>query len=120
MFEPFLRELYVRGGRAHDDFVTAALGTHLAKDATRQVAWTDAFLAQCMADEANATVIAEWVDKWLPDAVAALDELVSAHPAGGVSAAAAQTARADAKARLEKLEVKLSDSVATALEGGSQ
>jgi hypothetical protein len=120
LLEPFLRELYVRGGRAHGDFVTAALGTHLAKDASRQVAWTDAFLAQCLAEEANAIVVADWVDKWLPDAIEAVDALVAGHPAGGVAAEAASVARTAAKARLEKLKIKLSDNVAAALEGGSQ
>lgn len=117
LLEPFLRELYVQGGRAHGDFGTAALGTHLGKDATRQVAWTDAFLAQCAADEANATVIADWLDKWLPRAAAAVDAIVEAYPVGGVAARAAATARSETRARLDKIKVKITDNVASALAG---
>lgn len=117
LLEPFLRDLYVQGGRAHGDFGTAALGTHLSKDATRQVQWSDAFLAQCTADGANATVIADWLDKYLPTVATAIDALVAAYPTGGVAARAAATARAECRARLEKINVKLTDNVASALAG---
>ncbi len=117
LLEPFLRELYIQGGRAQGDFGTAALGTHLGKDFVRQVAWTDAFLTQCAADEANATVIADWLDMWMPRAAAAMDALVAAYPVGGTAARAAATARGEAKARLEKIGVKLTDNVAAALAG---
>ncbi len=115
LLEPFLRDLYVQGGRAHADFGTAALGTHLSKDATRQVQWTDAFLTQCTADDANATVIAEWLDKYVPAAAAAIDALAAAYPTDGVAARAVAKARVECRARLDRINVKLTDTVAAAL-----
>jgi len=115
LLEPFLRELYIKGGRAQGDFTTAALGTHLAKDATRQVAWTDAFLAQCAADDANAKVISAWVDRYLPLAAAAIDAVVEAYPLDGIGPRAAAVARTECRARLEKVNVTLTDHVAAAL-----
>ncbi|MGQ0843794.1 MAG: hypothetical protein ACT4QF_06630 [Sporichthyaceae bacterium] len=119
LLEPFLRELYVPGGRAYGDFATSALGTHLAKDAKRAVVWTDAFLAQCMAEEANATVIAGWVDHYLPAAAAAIDAIVAAHPAGNVAKRARNVASGELHGRLSTLNVKLSDDVVAALESGT-
>jgi phenol hydroxylase P1 protein len=116
LLEPFLRELYVRGGRAGGDFVTATLGTHFAKDARRHVVWTDAFVKLCAADEQNATPISDWLDHDVPRAVAAIDAIAAAHPAGGLAAAAAATARAELRARLESLGVKRTDDVVAALE----
>jgi hypothetical protein len=49
-----------------------------------------------------------------------MDALVAGYPAAGVAEGAASVARAESRARLEKLNVKLSDNVATALEGVSQ
>jgi len=115
LFEPFLRELYVHGGRANADFTTAALGSHFAKDAGRAVAWTDAFVKQCGSDEANQKVIADWLDRYLPAAAAAMDALVAAYPTGGVAARAAAGARAELRARLERIEAKLSENVVAAL-----
>jgi hypothetical protein len=115
LLEPYLRDLYIKGGRAHGDFTTAALGTHFAKDASRAVAWTDAFLAQCAAEEANAKVIGEWVDAYVPPAVAAIDALVAAFPTGGIAAAAAAKGRAELRARLEKVNVPLTENVLAAL-----
>ncbi|MBA3742189.1 hypothetical protein [Sporichthya sp.] len=115
LLDPFLRELYVQGGRAHGDFTTAALGSHLGVDATRQVAWTDAFLKQCNADEANAKVISGWVDEYVPLAAAAVAALAEAYPSGGVAARAAATARAECRARLTNMNVTMTDNVAAAL-----
>jgi hypothetical protein len=119
LLEPFLRELYIKGGRAHGDFTTAALGTHLAKDATRQVAWTDAFLSQCSAEEANAKVISAWVDRYLPIAATAIDALAEAYPLDGLGPRAASIAKAECRARLEKVNVTLTDhgTAALAVEG---
>lgn len=116
MLEPFLRELYVAGGRAHADFTTAALGTHLGKDATRAVAWSDAFIAQCVADESNATVVADWLDRYVPFAVQTIDAIAAAHPCGDIAHRAAASARTALQGRLDKLNVKLSDNVVSALE----
>jgi hypothetical protein len=116
VLEPFLRVLYVTGGRTHNDFTTAALGSHFAKDAGRAVAWTDAFLAQCAADAANAAVINDWLDSYLPAAVAAIDAIAAGYPISGVSACAATNARAELRARLEKLTVGQSATVASALD----
>lgn len=115
LLEPFLREMYVKGGRAHNDFATAGFGKHMARDSTRQVAWTDAFLLQCTGEEANVPVISSWVDEFLPGALAATAALAAAHPADGAAARAVQIARSEALARLEKVQVKLSDHTATAL-----
>jgi toluene monooxygenase system protein E len=115
LLEPFLREVYIKGGRAQGDFTTAALGTHLAKDATRQVAWTDAFLAQCSADEANAKIISTWVDRYLPIAAVAIDALAEAYPLEGIGPRAAAVARTECRARLDKVNVTLTDHVAAAL-----
>jgi hypothetical protein len=115
VLEPFLRELYKKGGRANGDFVTAALGSHLAKDASRAVAWTDAFLKQCVADEANRKVIADWLDRYTPAAVAAIDALVAAFPSDGVAAEAAAVAKAEASARIEKIDSTLLENIAAAL-----
>jgi len=118
LLEPFLRELYIKGGRAHGDFTTAALGTHMAKDAARQLAWTDAFLLQCADDEANVTVISDWVDRYVPAATEAIEALAAAYALDGIAAAAAATARAEALARLDKVKVKITDNVSTALASG--
>jgi phenol hydroxylase P1 protein len=125
LFEPFLRELYVHGGRANGDFTTAALGTHFAKDASRAVAWTDAFVKQCIAgpgkdgagaaEEANQKVLGDWLDRYVPAAAAAMDTLALAYPAGGAAVAAASTARSELRARLEKVEAQLSENVVVAL-----
>ena len=115
LLEPFLREIYLKGGRAQGDFTTAALGTHLAKDASRQVAWTDAFLAQCSVDDANAKVINGWVERYLPPAVAAIDALAEAYPLDGIGPRAAAIARTECRARLEKVNVTLTDHVTAAL-----
>jgi hypothetical protein len=120
VLEPFLRDLYVTGGRAHGDFTTAALGTHLAKDAARAAAWTDALLKQCVAEEANAKVVAEWVEQYLPAAVAAVDALAAEYPSAGFAAGAAGTGRAELRSRLEKLDLELTGTSAAALEGRSQ
>jgi phenol hydroxylase P1 protein len=117
VLEPFLKVVYVTGGRNHGDFTTAALGTHLAKDATRAVAWTDAFVAMVAADESNATVVQHWLDQYVPSAVAAIDSIAAAYPVGGVAATAATTARAELRGRLDKLNVGKSDTVLKALEG---
>jgi phenol hydroxylase P1 protein len=117
LLEPFLRELYVQGGRANGDFVTAALGTHVAKDAQRHVAWTDAFVKFTAAEEANVTSMSDWLDHDVPRAVAAVDAIVAAHPTDGLAAAAAATARAELRTRLESLGVKRTDAVVAALEG---
>lgn len=115
VLEPFLRELYKKGGRANGDFVTAALGSHLAKDASRQVAWTDAFLKQCVTDEANKKVIADWLDRYVPEAVAAVDALVAAFPTDGIAAEAASVAKAELAARIEKIDSTLSENIAAVL-----
>lgn len=115
LIEPFLRELYRNGGRANGDFTTAALGSHLSKDAGRAVAWTDAFLKQCLADEANAKVIADWLDRYVAPAAGAMDALVSAYPLDGVAVRAAATARTELAARLAALGVRQSDNVGAAL-----
>ncbi|HEX3825871.1 MAG TPA: hypothetical protein VHV82_01250 [Sporichthyaceae bacterium] len=115
LFEPFLRDLYVHGGRAHGDFTTAALGSHFAKDAGRAVAWSDAFLKQCCTDEANGKVIGDWLDRYVPTAAQAMDTLVAAYPTNGVAARAAVTARTALRARLEKIDATSSDNVVAAL-----
>jgi propane monooxygenase small subunit len=115
LFEPFLRELYTKGGRANGDFVTAALGSHFAKDAIRAVAWTDAFGKQCAIEEANRKVIADWLDRRLPEAARAMDALVAAYPLDGVAVRAAGTARMELRARLERIEAPISENVAAAL-----
>jgi propane monooxygenase small subunit len=115
LFEPFLQELYTKGGRANGDFVTAALGSHFAKDASRAVAWTDAFVKQCCADEGNQKVIADWLDRWLPEAAAAMDALVAAYPLDGVAVRAAGTARAGLRDRLARIAAPISENVAAAL-----
>lgn len=115
VLEPFLRELYVKGGRANGDFATAALGSALAKDAARQVAWTDAFVKQCMADDANAKVIADWLDKYVPAAVAAVEALAEAFPTDGIAARALTAAKAEALARIDKIDSRLTDTVAGVL-----
>ncbi|MGQ0464682.1 MAG: hypothetical protein ACT4QG_05100 [Sporichthyaceae bacterium] len=117
VLEPFLKGVYVAGGRAHGDFTTAALGTHLAKDAARAVAWTDAFVAMVVADDSNATFVQHWLDEYVPTAVAAIDAIAAAYPVGGVSALAADTARSELRGRLEKLGFGLSDIVRKSLEG---
>jgi len=115
LLEPFLRELYTRGGRAHGDFTTAALGQHFAKDAGRAVIWTDAFLKQCIENDGNAKVISEWLDRYIPAAAASIDAIVEAFPTGGVAARARATAGGEARARMEALNLKLTDNVAAAL-----
>lgn len=116
VLEPFLREVYVRGGQANNDFVTSALGSSIAKDSKRHVQWTDAFVKFCLADEANATAIGEWLDRYLPPAVAAVEALAEAHPLHGITAAALAVARTEARARLDALGVKTTDHVMAALE----
>ena len=116
LLEPFLREVYVRGGRANNDFVTAALGSTFAKDAKRQVAWTDAFVRFALAEERNDKHLADWLDQYLPRASAALDALVAAYPLGGIAAAAAGTARAELRTRLAGLGIAPTDSTTAVLE----
>ena len=115
LFEPFLREVYVKGGRAHGDFVTAALGSTFAKDAKRQVAWIDAFATFSLAEEGNDKHLADWLDQYLPRASAALDAVVAAYPLNGISATAAGTARAELRARLAGLGIDATDTTAAVL-----
>ena len=116
VLEPFLRELYVQGGRANGDFVTAALGSTLSADAARQVKWTDAFVKFALADEHNGAAISDWLDHDLPRAVRAIDAIADAHPADGAAARAAAQARHTLRERLEGLGVKLTDAALAALD----
>lgn len=118
VLDPFLREVYIRGGQSHNDFVTSALGSSIAKDSRRHVQWTDAFVKFSLAEEANATVVGEWLDRYLPPAVGAVEAVAAAHPADGVTAAALAVAKSEARARLDALGVKTTDNVAAALEDG--
>lgn len=117
VLEPFLREVYIRGGRSSGDFVTSAMGATFAKDATRQVAWTDAFIRYCALEGANATPISEWLDNYLPTAVSAMDALAVAFPMDGLAADAANIARGELSDRLDALDIKRTDRVVAALEG---
>jgi hypothetical protein len=116
VLEPFLREVYIRGGRAHHDFVTSALGSSVAKDSRRHVQWTDAFVAFALAEEGNAAVIGEWVDRYLPPALAAVEAVAAAYPLDGVAADALAVSRAELRARLLALNVKLTGGAEAALE----
>ena len=117
MLQPFQRELYVRGGRANGDFVTAALGAAFAKDGARHTAWTDAFVKLTQIEDANAVVVSDWLDRYVPDSVAAVEALAAAFPVDGVAAEALDIAKSELRARLEALNVKRTDSVVAALEG---
>lgn len=114
--QPFLREVYVRGGRANGDFVTAALGAAFAKDGARHTSWTDAFVKLTQTEEANATSVSEWLDRYVPAAIAAVEALAAGYPVGGVSADALDVAKSELRDRLESLNVKRTDSVVAALE----
>ena len=118
--QPFQREVFVRGGRANADFVTAALGAAFAKDGARHSAWGDAFVKLCLVEEANATPVSEWLDRYVPAAVAAVEALAAGFPVGGVSAEALEIAKFELRARLEALNVKRTDNVVAALEGVDQ
>ncbi len=120
VMQPFQREVFVRGGRANADFVTAALGAAFGKDGSRHAAWGDAFVKLCLVEEANATVISEWLDRYVPAAVAALESLAAAFPVGGIAAEALEVAKSELGARLEALNVKRTDNVVAALEGADQ
>ena len=61
-------------------------------------------------------MIGEWLDRYLPPAVAAIEAIVEAHPLDGVTAAALAVARTEARARIEALGVKTTDNVVAALE----
>ncbi len=120
MLQPFQRELYVRGGRANADFVTAALGAAFAKDAARHTAWTDAYVKLTQAEESNATAVSDWLDRYVPDSVAAVEALVAGFPVGGIAVDALDVAKAELRSRLEALNVKRTDSVVAALEGADR
>ncbi len=120
VLQPFQREVYVHGGRANGDFVTAALGAAFGKDGSRHAAWGDAFVKLTQAEESNATVVSDWLDRYVPDAVAAVAALAAAFPVGGIAAAALETAKSDLRARLDVLNVKRTDNVVAALEGADQ
>lgn len=117
VLQPFLREMYVRGGRASGDFVASAMGATFARDAGRQVAWTDAFVNYCAVEEVNATPLSDWLDNYLPAAAAAVDALVVAFPMEGLAADAAAIARAELTDRLDALNIKRTDNVVAALVG---
>jgi hypothetical protein len=117
---PFQREVFVRGGRANADFVTAALGAAFAKDGARHSLWADAFVKLCLVEEANSTVVSEWLEKYVPASVAAVEALAAAFPVNGISAQALDIAKAELRARLEALNVKSTDNVVAALEGVDQ
>lgn len=120
ILQPFQREVFVRGGRANADFVTAALGAAFAKDGTRHAAWGDSFVKLTQTEEANATVVSDWLDRYVPDAVAAIETLAAAFPVGGIATVALEVAKSELRARLEALNVKRTDNVVAALEGADQ
>lgn len=117
VLQPFLREIYVRGGRASGDFVASAMGATFANDAARQVAWTDAFVNYCAAEPVNATPLSDWFGNYLPAAVAAMDALVLAFPMDGLAADAATVARGELSDRLDALNLKRTDTVVAVLAG---
>lgn len=120
MLLPFQHEVYVKGGRAHGDFVTAALGAAYAKDGARHTSWGDAFVKLMQTEEANATVVSEWLDRYVPAAVAVVESLAAAFPVGGIATEAVEVAKSELRARLEALNVKRTDSVVAALEGNDR
>jgi phenol hydroxylase P1 protein len=119
VLEPFLREVYIRGGQTHHDFVTSALGSSIAKDSKRHVQWTDAFVKFCLAEEGNAAAIGDWLDRFLPAAVSAVEAVASAHPLNGLTAEAVFVARNELRSRLDTLDVKLTGAVDAALDPDS-
>lgn len=120
IMQPFQREVFVRGGRANADFVTAALGAAFGKDGSRHAAWGDAFIKLTQTEESNATAVSDWLERYVPDAVAAFEALAAALPVGGIAAEALEVAKSELRARLEALNVKRTDNVVGALEGTDQ
>ncbi|HVE26875.1 MAG TPA: hypothetical protein VNC22_15800 [Sporichthya sp.] len=120
MLLPFQHEVYVKGGRAHGDFVTAALGAAYAKDGARHTSWGDAFVKLTQTEESNATVVSDWLDRYVPAAVAAVESLAAGFPVGGIATEAVEVAKSELRARLEALNVKRTDSVVAALEGNDR
>lgn len=120
VLEPFLREVYIRGGQAHHDFVTSALGSSIAKDSKRHVQWTDAFVKFSLAEDGNAVAIGDWLDHYLPAAVVAVAAVAAAHPIGGIAGDAISVARNELRSRLEVLDVKLTVAVEAALDPDSE
>jgi hypothetical protein len=60
-------------------------------------------------------VISGWVDRYLPIAATAIDAIVEAYPLDGIGPRAATVARTECRARLDKVNVTLTDHVAAAL-----
>lgn len=118
---PFLREVYLEGGRRYRDPMTVGLGATFAEDAKRHVAWTDAFVKLTASEQTNIHVITGWLDRYLPAAAEAVVTLTEDHPLDGVCAKAAATAADELAARLAALEITpgpAADAALTCARGG--
>lgn len=115
LLAPFLREVYLEGGRRYRDPVAAGLGSAFAVDEKRHVAWTDAFVKLAAAEPANLEVMSAWLERDLPAVAEALATLTEHHPLDGVTPKAAAAAAGELAVRLSALDIPLGPAASAAV-----
>ncbi|MGH8998614.1 MAG: hypothetical protein ACRDY7_04415 [Acidimicrobiia bacterium] len=112
---PFLREMYLEGGRRYRDSVVVGLGTAFGEDEARAVAWTDAFVKLTATEPANSGVISGWLEHYLPPATEVVSTLAGHHPLDGIADKAAATAAEELATRLSGLDLDVGPAASAAL-----
>lgn len=109
LLQRWLHEVYLLGGRRHQDPLAAAVSRAIWVDKQRHLAWSEKFVEMALEEPADITVVKEWISTYAPQAVDVLAALTDAHPLGGIAEHAMTVAVDEFASVLSKLGHDLAD-----------